>query len=54
MDDLLIKLRLEKILEHIEEVQNEFRILEEKIHRQLTHDEKKAIARRMIRERQGK
>ena len=37
-----------------EEVQNEFRILEEKIHRQLTHDEKKAIARRMIRERQGK
>ena len=37
-----------------EEVQNEFRVLEEKIHRQLTHDEKKAIVRRMIRERQGK
>ena len=37
-----------------EEVQKEFQILEEKIHRQLTHDEKKAVVRRMIRERQGK
>lgn len=37
-----------------EEVQKEFQILEQKIHRQLTHDEKKAIVRRMIRERQGK
>lgn len=35
-----------------EEVQREFRILEEKIHRQLTYDEKKAVVRRMIRERQ--
>lgn len=35
-----------------EEVQREFQILEDKIHRQLTHDEKKAIVRRMIRERQ--
>ncbi|MBR0238933.1 MAG: hypothetical protein IJQ39_12635 [Thermoguttaceae bacterium] len=35
-----------------EEVQREFRILEDKIHRQLTHDEKKAVVRRMIRERQ--
>lgn len=37
-----------------EEVQREFKRLEEKIHRQLTHDEKKAIARRLIQERQGK
>lgn len=37
-----------------EEVQREFKILEEKIHRQLTHEEKKVIVRRMIRERQGK
>ncbi|MBR5161872.1 MAG: hypothetical protein IKW80_09620 [Thermoguttaceae bacterium] len=37
-----------------EEVQKEFQILEQKIHRQLTHDEKKAVVRRMIRERQGK
>lgn len=37
-----------------EEVQKEFQILEQKIHRQLTHDEKKAVVRRMIRERQNK
>lgn len=37
-----------------EEVQKEFKMLENKIHRQLTHDEKKAIVCRMIRERQGK
>ncbi len=37
-----------------QEVQREFKKLEEKIHRQLTYDEKKAVVRRMIRERQGK
>lgn len=37
-----------------QEVQQEFKRLEEKIHRQLTYDEKKAVVRRMIRERQGK
>lgn len=37
-----------------QEVQKEFKKLEEKIHRQLTYDEKKAVVRRMIRERQGK
>lgn len=37
-----------------QEVQREFKKLEEKVHRQLTYDEKKAVVRRMIRERQGK
>jgi hypothetical protein len=37
-----------------QEVQQEVKKLEEKIHRQLTYDEKKAVVRRMIRERQGK
>lgn len=37
-----------------EEVQNEFKTIEERIHRQLTHEEKKSVVRRMIRERQGK
>ena len=37
-----------------DEVQKEFKIQEERIHRQLTQDEKKAIVRRMIAERKGK
>lgn len=37
-----------------EEVQKEFKIQEERIHRHLTQDEKKAIVRRMIAERKSK
>ena len=37
-----------------DEVQKEFKIQEERIHRHLTQDEKKAIVRRMILERKGK
>lgn len=36
-----------------QEVQQEFRRLEAKIHRSLTHDEKKAVIRRMLKQRNG-